>query len=672
MAMKRIAGIIALADANPSLRRTNKYDEEMEYWVDTRTHGTRGTNEVEGVRDSTSAKGKVDSLADSSKPEDLDKGWNHEEQAPGVVKDSLQRHMNEAVTSRDKLNKFMERLDVADASVSASAKHVATVAKAFATEANPCLADMAKAPLNDAEKTLQIMLRKWDLTLNVPWTYIDLCDTCSVPMLRPTDYLATLVEKGYLHKLLGSSRLREFWTNYKKEEPNHELFEHDFVDYDNLVPLYIHGDGGRTYRRDELMVIAFQPILGLGTRLSHPQKLTTAKLGVNLKGHSFTTRFLVGVMPKSVYKDNPERFDNFLTATMKDFEQLYFRGMDIGNGRVLRFIPLGLKGDLPFLSKSGHLTRTFLHIRKGPEGPKSKPLKGCCWLCLAGSAQFDFENLGYNPEWLSTTGPKNPPPWDAVPAFFDHVPHVVQDKASFFTLDLLHIYHLGVGRDFGGSALVVALGVYGRGSVPEALEDLNADLRCFLKSSGKSVHFRSLTRDLLGFPSEGAFPCGHWSKASDTPILIDFAAWVLQQRGPGGVRLHSILISAAGAIGLFMRTLLRGGLWLDNDEAAAAGRSAMHFLACYQKAAEICFQANTCRFNLVPKLHCLHHVALSLCTKAGSGLSATLNPLAQATFQDEDYIGRVSRLSRRVSARKLCLRTIQRYLVATRVELDAE
>ena len=82
---------------------------------------------------------------------------------------------------------------------------MATIAKAFATEANPCraLADMAKAPLNDAEKSLQAMLRKWDLTLNVPWTYVGLCDECSVPMLRPTDYIATLAEKGYLHKLLG-------------------------------------------------------------------------------------------------------------------------------------------------------------------------------------------------------------------------------------------------------------------------------------------------------------------------------------------------------------------------------------------------------------------------------------------------------------------------------------
>ncbi|CAE7683056.1 unnamed protein product [Symbiodinium sp. CCMP2592] len=505
---KRVAGIIELCEKTPGHVRTSKYDGEKEYWYDHTTRGARGTRDTEGLRDSTSASGAVDSFEQSAKSSDPHKNWDLSQLGSCAVKDSLQRHMNEAVTARDKLLKFTERLDRDDASVQASAKHVATIAEAFATQDNDCkaLRDLGGAPKSDAEKSLQKTLRKWDLTLNVPWTYQQLSEDCSVPMLMPSDYLTTLVEKGYLHKLLGSERLREFWSNYAKEEPNHELFQHDFLDFGQL-----------------------------------------------------------------------------------DFERLYYGGLDIGNGRVLRFIPLGLKGDLPFLSKSGHLTRTFLHIRKGPAGPKSKPLTGCCWLCHAGTDQYDFEDLGSEPAWLATTGPHNPPPWDAVPPFFDHVAHVVEDKASFFTLDVLHIYHLGVGRDFGASALVVALGLYGRGSVPEALDDLNADLRRFLKSSGKSVHFRSLTRDLLGFSSETTFPVGHWSKAMDTPILVAFAAWVLQQRGGDGVLLHQVLISGSGAIELFMKTLLQASLWLDRRQATIAGRAGIQFLARYQKAAQLSY-----------------------------------------------------------------------------------
>ena len=64
---------------------------------------------------------------------------------------------------------------------------------------------------------------------------------------------------------LGSSRLAEFWEHFRDEQPTHEVFDHgQFIDYSSLVPLYLHGDGGRTYKRDELMVIQFQPVLGFG------------------------------------------------------------------------------------------------------------------------------------------------------------------------------------------------------------------------------------------------------------------------------------------------------------------------------------------------------------------------------------------------------------------------
>ena len=105
-----------------------------------------------------------------------------------------------------------------------------------------------------------------------------------------------------------------------------------------MVPLFVHGDGGRTYRSEELMCVQFQPALGLGTRKSHPVRVISGKAGVNMRGHSFTTRFLYGVMQKSLYKDDPHTFQVFLERLMENFEGLYFQA---------RFVILGLKGDLP-------------------------------------------------------------------------------------------------------------------------------------------------------------------------------------------------------------------------------------------------------------------------------------------------------------------------------------
>ncbi|CAE7621704.1 unnamed protein product [Symbiodinium sp. CCMP2592] len=512
----------------------------------------------------------------------------------------------------------------------ATAKHVATIAKAFAGDISSCkaLKDLARAPLNDAEKSLQAVVKR-------------------------------------------SSRLAEFWEHFRGEQPTHEVFDHGhFIDYSCLVPLYVHGDGGRTYKRDELMVIQFQPVLGFGSRLSHP---LGQKTGINLQGHSFTTRFLIGVMPKQMYRDALDVFDAFMVEAMRSLESLYYEGLQLLDGRVLRFLVVGLKGDLPFLAKAGHLNRTFLNVRKAPERPSSKPLVGCCWMCGAGSPNIPFEEFGKHPRWLSTCGANNALPWNTMPPLFNHVPaHVQEDRGSFFKLDVLHIYHLGVGRDFAGSSLTVLLEqVYQGDTLPEKLQAMNDDLKRFCASTGKQVHFKQLTRELLGCASNNKYPTGHWNKASDTPTLVGFVLWVLEQHAADVAqsRMLQVMSSASEAVGCFMRELLRAPLWLSPEQAQRAGEASLHFLQCYAKLVHIFYTKGECKYNLVPKLHNMHHLSLGLLDSASKGQSAT-NPLSYACFQDEDFIGRVSRLSRRISPKLLVRRTVERYLIATKYQLE--
>ena len=88
----------------------------------------------------------------------------------------------------------------------AAAKHVVTIAEAFSGESDcPALADMAKCPKNDAEKALQSVLQKFDLTLNVPTTRKTFAENVTLPVLLPEDFIRTLSEKGFLHHLLGGS-----------------------------------------------------------------------------------------------------------------------------------------------------------------------------------------------------------------------------------------------------------------------------------------------------------------------------------------------------------------------------------------------------------------------------------------------------------------------------------
>ena len=412
------------------------------------------------------------------------------------------------------------------------------------------------------------------------------------------------------------------------------------------------------------MVIQFQGILGHGSRASQTMG-RPASAGVNLRGHSFTTRFLMGVQQKGVYKDNPSAFEIFLDTLMEDFGKLYYQGLELDGVRI-RFAVLGMKGDLPFLAKAGNLQRTFLHIRKAPKGANSKPLTGCCWLCAAGTDEIPFKELTRHPQWLKTAGRSNNPPWNRIPPFFQHIPHVQVDKPSFLKLDLLHIYHLGIGRDYAGSSLTLALGLY-ETSIPEALDAMNAELKTFLQQTRKQVHFKVLTRDLLGYTSEKVYPTGHWSKAMDTPVLMDFIRWLLLQHHEALEASRKFKIVSAGceALSVLMHMMLAAGLWMDPQAALRCGQAGLRFLECYGKLMELRFRDSLCRFNA----HCFHHLCINL-IESGSSHTASLNPLSQCTFQDEDFIGRVSRLSRRVSPRLQCLRTIQRYLTATRQELD--
>ena len=71
------------------------------------------------------------------------------------------------------------------------------------------------------------------------------------------------------------------------------------------------------------------------------------------------------------------------------------------------------------------------------------------------------------------------------------------------------------------------------------------------------------------------------------------------------------------------------------------------------------------RFHLEPSLHLLKHIGLRLRTQLEAGATHILNPATFLAEAGEDFIGKVARISRRVSARLTSQRTMQRILVKT-------
>lgn len=119
-----------------------------------------------------------------------------------------------------------------------------------------------------------------------------------------------------------------------------------------------------------------------------------------------------------------------------------------------------------------------------------------------------------------------------------------------------------------------------------------------------------------------------------------------------------------------MTYMFASGFWLPRDEALQLSKLLMVFLQGYTACSRLSFEAGLHRFALVPKLHFLHHAAHRLKLEASQAPWAT-SPLAESNQVQEDYVGKPSRLSRRVDTRKAHLRIIQRSLISVRASLES-
>ena len=86
--------------------------------------------------------------------------------------------------------------------------------------------------------------------------------------------------------------------------------------------------------------------------------------------------------------------ENFKDA-MKDGIPLKVFGHDI----CLRLVPVGVKGDWPFLISVGHLER---HFRRAPRGESQLSGYGVCHICCGGLGGIPYEIFSSPPPWESS------------------------------------------------------------------------------------------------------------------------------------------------------------------------------------------------------------------------------------------------------------------------------
>ena len=119
---------------------------------------------------------------------------------------------------------------------------------------------------------------------------------------------------------------------------------------------------------------------------------------------------------------------------------------------------------------------------------------------------------------------------------------------------------------------------------------------------------------------------------------------------------------ATKAMNTSLSVMYGEGFWIRSHKGLRLAGWLQCFLNQYQKAAYLCYVDQKLRFSMIPKVHCLHHIQQELLQQSQRSNWA-INPLATSNQVQEDFVGRPSRVSRRVSVRLVHRRVLDRGLL---------
>lgn len=544
--------------------------------------------------------------------------------------------------------------------------------------ATSSIGNLAKCREDHSEREVHSIAKRFSLTIPVPLSQVQIGGDSLIPFIKMSAWVNFIFKYNLWHRLCGLRRpdmircgeiWKSFWSRYKGVNPGHEIFQRPGHDFSRTCGLLLHGDEGRSLRKSALMVVSCHSILGFGLSTAK-QKLKKKYVAqkLNYEEPSWTTRFLLSVLPKQYCNEDNETcwesdpFQDLMAAISQDLRDLFDQGIETPEGRFY-FCIVNVMGDWPFEQKCGNLARSYLNTSKAASS-RTAP-KGICHLCCADMPHCSWENFDdFPPTWLPTV--------NTVSAFSEppavlQLPKNNDFEESLFYFDLFHAWHIGAGKTFLASclSLLISSPAY-QGGIDLRCEQVTADYAEWSRSTGFRCQLRKISKAKLGGLSSTAYPTGCWSKGSKTRVLMKFfiAACLKYQDAVQGDILFQLAQRAATRMEQFLHGIYSWEIWIPSDEAKPIIEAGLSFLKIHYTAVKIAYARKVLLFQLMPNYHRIHHLMWEMYWQAQQ-LDWVLNPLFAATQSDEDFIGRPSRVSRRVSPRLTIERTLQRSLLAT-------
>lgn len=276
-----------------------------------------------------------------------------------------------------------------------------------------------------------------------------------------------------------------------------------------------------------------------------------------------------------------------------------------------------------------------------------------CWKCRATKGSVDvsrcYTNVSPTAAW------KNDPiddPWTTMPAFAG----LRAFSVNMLGLDVLHVWHLGVGRDLAGTAMKQLLrnGYFGD-TIESGLARATSLCKAWAKQQKHTLAMKRFTKGNLNWSSD--FPELR-TKGYDTYIVLSWLASELSSRDCGLPDLQ-LLVCVSDVI---LRGVNEAGMFLTEEEVQQKQLLGEAFVRVYVKCAAE--NINQRLYRMRPKFHLWHHLL-------EESRPSRLNPRHTSTWMDEDWVKRVMKVTRNTHRRTSTQMCLRRWLLGLNTKFES-
>lgn len=363
------------------------------------------------------------------------------------------------------------------------------------------------------------------------------------------------------------------------------------------------------------------------------------------------SRHLIGIIPSEAYLIDE---DTGINSTLQEALQLVVSSLStmategIGSPDTFFFECIGVKGDWKFHRQCFNMT--LRHYNRN---------EFCYWCEGTMDLSLPVTDLSEAAGWKRTAFNLERPPWQVEPVLCQ----LRMFTMKFIMPDILHIWHLGTGRDLVASALVLLMkkrNFFPGRNMKLRFKSATAMLQTWNRQHGKGLPRKwKLSKKKINM--KGGQDATLRDKGATMQVLLAWLVDLLSQRDPGDNLLFTCLWAALHSIGFL--SSIRKKIWMTSEEMEQVTQVGYCFCSSYLHLHEREAGSSCLLFKVRPKWHLVHHALLLP--------FGDKNPAGGLCFIDEDFLKKLMAIMRRTHVLTSPLTTLQRWLMGLTVKFDA-